>query len=162
MAAGASRLWPHRASQCWRLLPMLSLGLLLGTLGQSLSGEPLDPLDAPDSATAEASASASASAENQVLGIDLSALDADGLIGPPDGKRALSYEFCIPTGELQTKEIKDIDPSAQFFTASRGRIGCAPDQTLVIGHTHQLDFASILQQLASLPYVERIIESHFE
>ncbi|MEA1048498.1 hypothetical protein U5801_01495 [Lamprobacter modestohalophilus] len=160
MAAGASRLWPHRASQCWRLLPMLSLGLLLGTLGQSLSGEPLDPLDAPDPATAEASASASA--ENQVLGIDLSALDADGLIGPADGKRSLSYEFCIPSGQIPAAEVQRIDPSAQFFIASRGRIGCAPDQTLVIGHTHQLDFASILQQLTSLPYVERIVESHFE
>ena len=30
---------------------------------------------------------------------DMSRLDKDGLYGPPNGKRALSYEFCIPKTE---------------------------------------------------------------
>lgn len=32
---------------------------------------------------------------------------------------------------------------------------------LVIGHTHQANFASILQRLAALPCADRIDESHF-
>ena len=101
-------------------------------------------------------------AQVPVLAFDLSALDAQGLIGPPDGKRALSYEFCIPAGAAQVAEVRGIDPSARFFPVSPGRIGCGADQQLVIGHTHQPDFASILRRLADLPYVERIEPSHFE
>lgn len=33
---------------------------------------------------------------------DITRLDPDGLYGPPDGKRARSYEFCIP----DTRRIK--------------------------------------------------------
>lgn len=144
----------------WRLLAMLALGILLGASGhgRAASSEPLEPIDDQNLATAETRATST----GQVLGIDLSALDANGLVGPTNGKRSLSYEFCIPSGQIPAAEVGHIDPSAAFFPRSRGRIGCAPDQTLVIGHTHQLDFASILQQLANLPYVERIVESYFE
>ncbi len=97
-----------------------------------------------------------------VLGIDLRALDADGLVGPSNGKRSLSYEFCIPSGEHFAAEVRGIDPSSDFYHGSRGRIGCAADQVLVIGHTHQPDFLSILTRLADLPYVNRIEETYFE
>ncbi|MBK5942143.1 hypothetical protein [Halochromatium roseum] len=97
-----------------------------------------------------------------VLAIDLSALDAQGLVGPTDGKRALSYEFCIPANEARVAEVRGIDPSAQFFPVSPGRIGCGDHQQLVIGHTHQPGFASILRRLADLLYVERIEKSDFE
>ena len=97
-----------------------------------------------------------------VLGVDLSRLDANGLLGPPDGKRALSYEFCIPDENAPASEVQRIDPSARLFRASPGRIGCGTDQVLVIGHTHQPYFATILHRLAGLPYVERIERSDFE
>jgi hypothetical protein len=97
-----------------------------------------------------------------VIGFDLCILDGDGLIGPPDGKRALDYEFCIPAGEGFAAEVRAIDASAAFFEGSRGRIGCGPDQVLVIGNTHRPDFAFVLQRLSELPYVARIEQAHFE
>lgn len=99
---------------------------------------------------------------DNVLNFDPWSLDANGLIRPPDGKRALSYEFCIPAGEAYAAEVQATDPSARIYGASPGRIGCSREQLLVIGHTHQPDFAGILQRLADLPYVDRIDESHFE
>lgn len=93
---------------------------------------------------------------------DLSRLNDRGLRGPPDGLRAVDYEFCIPSGETYVKEIKAIDPSATVYSRSRGRIGCAEDQSLVIGNTHQPGFRKILGELAARPYVMRIDESFFE
>jgi len=103
-----------------------------------------------------------ADAEGAVIGFDLCSIDADGLIGPPDGKRALHYEFCIPRGKGFTAEVGAIDPTATFFDGAPGRIGCGPDQVLVIGNTHRPDFALVLQRLADLPYVGRIDQAHFE
>lgn len=93
---------------------------------------------------------------------DLSKLDEQGLYGPPGGKRALSYEFCIPgTAENKTK-VEKIDPAVTFISQSPGRIGCGDNEFLCIGSTHQKDFAKVLQQLAELPYVEHIDQSNFE
>lgn len=97
-----------------------------------------------------------------LIGFDLADLDAHGLVGPPDGKRALDYEFCIPAGDRFTAEVGAIDPSARFHAQSRGRIGCTAEQVLVLGNTHQWDFDWILQSLAELPYVERIERAWFE
>ncbi|MCF7992314.1 MAG: hypothetical protein K9M02_17880 [Thiohalocapsa sp.] len=121
--------------------------LLLASLLPVWAGDGLPP---PDAAGAG------------VIGFDLWALDADGLVGPQGGKRALSYELCIPAGERYAAEIRAIDATAEILGASPGRIGCGPGQALVIGHTHQPDFASVLHRLADLPYVERIQEAHFE
>ena len=93
---------------------------------------------------------------------DLSRLNDNGLYGPPNGLRALDYEFCIPSGEPYVKEVTAIDPSASFHSRSRGRIGCTEDQDLVIGNTHQTGFREILGKLAALPYVTRIDQSFFE
>jgi hypothetical protein len=97
-----------------------------------------------------------------VIGFDLCDLDAQGLVGPPDGKRALDYEFCIPAGEGFAAEVQVIDGSARFQPGSPGRIGCGPGQVLVLGNTHRPDFAFVLQRLAELPYVERIERAWFE
>jgi hypothetical protein len=97
-----------------------------------------------------------------VIGFDLCDLDAEGLIGPADGKRALDYAFCIPAGEGFAEEVRDIDPSLRLHTDAPGRIGCGTDQVLVLGNTHRPDFAFVLQRLAKLPYVERIEQAHFE
>lgn len=93
---------------------------------------------------------------------DLSVLNDEGLAGPPDGLRAISYEFCIPATLLAEAEVRAIDPTAEVFKGPSGRVGCSESQALVIGSTHQSDFRAVLLKLASLPYVERIIPSEGE
>jgi len=93
---------------------------------------------------------------------DTAQLDAEGLRGPPDGKVALSYEFAIPNTAVHKAEVKTIDPTVQFMPGSRGRIGAVRGQCLSIGSTHQENYRQVLRALAELPYVERIIECHFE
>jgi hypothetical protein len=97
-----------------------------------------------------------------VIDFDPHDLDTEGLIGPPDGKRAVDYEFCVPVGAAFIEEVSAIDPSARFYSMSRGRIGCGPYEVLVLGNTHQPDFAVVLHQLAKLPYVERIQRAWLE
>lgn len=94
--------------------------------------------------------------------IDLTGLDADGLRGPPGGKVAVSYEFAIPDTADGKAAVRAIDPTVQFAPGSPGRIGATASQCLCIGSTHQKDYRDVLQALAELPYVERIIECHFE
>jgi hypothetical protein len=93
---------------------------------------------------------------------DMSTLDADGLYGPPDGKRALGYEFCIPADPAAVSEVKSIDPTAEVHQGSKGRIGCTSDQYLVIGSTAQPHFRSTLVRLSALDYVARIDQSFGE
>jgi hypothetical protein len=97
-----------------------------------------------------------------VIGFDLNRLDGSGLQGPPDGLRALDYEFCVPVGQQFRDQVAAIDPSARFYPGSRGRIGCGSDQVLGLGNTHQGGFREILLTLAGLPYVARIAEAVFE
>jgi len=94
--------------------------------------------------------------------LELSQLDADGLRGPPDGKVSVSYEFVIPNTADCKAEVEAIDRTVQFMPGSQGRIGATKRQCLCIGSTHQADHATVLLSLAKLPYVERIIECHFE
>lgn len=93
---------------------------------------------------------------------DPAQLDSQGLRGPPDGKVAVSYEFAIPNTAECKREVKGIDPTVQSMPGSAGRIRATKDQCLCIGSTHQANFRAVLQSLAALPYVERIIECHFE
>ena len=99
---------------------------------------------------------------NQKISFDISRLDVSGLYGPQGGKRALSYEFCIPDTAEKRTEVEGIDPSITFFAESPGRIGCGKIELLCIGSTHQKNFAKILQQLSDLSYVQRIDQSFFE
>jgi hypothetical protein len=92
---------------------------------------------------------------------DLTALDAAGLYGPPDGLRALSYEFCIPDRPDTLAEVRGIDASVRVQRA-RGRIGCVDGELLCIGHTHQPAYRDVLLALARLPYVVRIEQAFFE
>ena len=122
----------------------------------------MSPAVAAESLGSDRPMSAADAAAPAVIGFDLGSIDADGLIGPPNGKRALDYELCIPRGEDYVTEVRAINETAQFFDRSRGRIGCGPRQVLVIGHTHRPDFAVVLRRLAELPYVERIEQAYFE
>ena len=92
----------------------------------------------------------------------LDQLNQEGLIGPPDGLRALDYEFCIPGDAAHAAQVRDLDPTLRIFTHSRGRIGCGPGEYLCVGSTHQPDFKTVLLRLASLPYVRRIDQAFFE
>jgi hypothetical protein len=96
------------------------------------------------------------------IDVDLANVNSEGLRGPPDGLRAVHYEFCIPAGEYRAEEVRSIDPTAQFMPGSRGRIGCARDQILVVGNTHQRSYRQVLERLAALEYINRIRENFFE
>ncbi|UIE36563.1 hypothetical protein [Leptodesmis sichuanensis] len=86
---------------------------------------------------------------------DLSQISPDGLIGPPDGRRSLSYEFCIPATENHLNEVRSINPAIQI-SRSPGRIGCTQNQYLCIGETHTPQWREVLIAIAKLDYVQRI------
>jgi hypothetical protein len=94
--------------------------------------------------------------------LDLEALDADGLRGPPDGKVAVDYEFVIPDTPAAREAVSQIDPSVELMPGSRGRIGAKAGECLCIGSTHQPRHREILLALARLPEIARIIECHHE
>ncbi|MFZ5952861.1 MAG: hypothetical protein ACOYXC_19310, partial [Candidatus Rifleibacteriota bacterium] len=102
------------------------------------------------------------SVNGKKIEFDLSLLDSSGLRGSQSGKVSLSYEFSIPDNEESRRRVKEIDPGIQFMPGSRGRIGAGEGQCLCVGETGHKDFRRILSQLAALPFVERIIECHFE
>ena len=94
--------------------------------------------------------------------LDLSGLNDDGLYGPPDGLRALAYEFCIPARPELAADVRAIDPTIQVYQIGRGRIGCTSGQFLCVGSTHQPGFRMVLSRLAQLDYVTRIEPSYAE
>jgi hypothetical protein len=98
----------------------------------------------------------------QKIDLDLQSIDRDGLRGPADGKVAVSYEFAIPNTEECKAEVRAIDPTMKFMPGSQGRIRAPKTGCLCIGSTHQASYRDVLRRLAELPYVERIIECHFE
>ena len=94
--------------------------------------------------------------------LDLSGVNEDGLYGPPNGLRALSYEFCIPARQSLADDVRAIDRTIQIYPASRGRIGCTNEQYLCVGSTNRPGFRLLLNRLAQLPYVTRIDPSYAE
>lgn len=93
---------------------------------------------------------------------DLGRLNSDGLAGPPDGLRAISYEFCVPDQAETLAEVQRIDPTVELMRGAHGRIGCGADEVLCLGSTHQPEWRAVLTKLAGLSYVRRIAEAHFE
>lgn len=89
-------------------------------------------------------------------------IHSDGLRGAPDGLVAVAYEFCVPTVDRVYREVQRIDPSVKFQLGSRGRIGCASDQTLSISETNQPNWREVLMELSSLSYITEIQEIFFE
>ena len=92
---------------------------------------------------------------------DLTQLDKDGLSGPDDGKRSISYEFCIPDNKINRDKVKKIDKSIQF-TKAMGRSMCGKNQILCLGNTHQPNAVKVLERLSKLTYIEKITETYFE
>lgn len=93
---------------------------------------------------------------------DLDPLDADGLLGANDGRRALRYEYCVPNREDVLAKVRAIDPTLQVQGESPGRIGCGEGELLCLGSTHQNDWRKILEALAALPEIREIREAVFE
>ena len=103
-----------------------------------------------------------ANAQSGKLGFDPGAINDNGLYGPANGLRAMSYEFCVPNRQSELQQVRTIDPSITGCSRSRGRIGCREDQRLCIGHTHQPEFRCVLRRLTELDFVERIEPAWFE
>ena len=93
---------------------------------------------------------------------DLGRLNGDGLQGPPDGLRALHYEYCAPDRPGAIARIREIDPSLQIQRGARGRAGCGEHELLCLGHTHQAGYREVLQRLSRLCFVREIREAFFE
>jgi heat shock protein HslJ len=132
-----------------------------------LEGERL-ALRTPDGALAvtlvrdTAAASLSAATTRSGIRFDLDRVNADGLQGPPDGLRALHYEYCIPDRPEAVRAVTAIDPTLQIQGGSPGRVGCAAGELLCLGHTHQPGHRAVLERLAALPFVAEIHEAFFE
>ena len=120
--------------------------------GDEIQDEARDSSDHPGSAYTT----------SRVVRFDLEPLNGEGLLGPEDGLKALSYEFCIPAGEAHVREVEAIDSTIEIQRSAPGRIGCGEAESLAIGHTHQPDFRQVLVRLSRLPYVDRIEQAHFE
>ena len=99
---------------------------------------------------------------NPKIDFDMNTIDKAGLIGPPNGKVALSYEFCIPAEDKYVQEVQQIDPSLRINKIAKGRVGCSKVEWLCIGNTHQEAAKKKIQQLAELSYVKRIQRAYFE
>ena len=109
-----------------------------------------------------ASGSAGPSRTPAKITLDLGQIDDSGLTGPPNGRVAISYEFCIPVTQAAQDEVRQIDSTIVFQPGARGRIGCTKAQILCIGSTHQPNWRAVLQKLASLEYIARIDRSDAE
>ena len=96
------------------------------------------------------------------IAFDLDRLDSSGLQGPPDGRRALHYELCIPDRPEAAQAVTAIDPSLKIYRGPPGRVGCGVGTLLCVGHTHRPDYRAVLERLAALPFVSEIREAFFE
>jgi len=96
-----------------------------------------------------------------VIELDLGKLRSDGLYGPPDGLRAMHYEYCIEASAALLRTAASVDPSFSSQHAG-GRSDCRDNEVLGMGNTHQPDARAIIRRLAGIPGVRRIRESVFE
>lgn len=94
--------------------------------------------------------------------LNLNQLDQEGLRGSAGGKVAVSYEFSIPEMAKCKAAVKAIDPTIPFMSGSAGRVGSGKEQCLCVGTTHKKNYRGVLKRLATLSYVRRIIECHYE
>ncbi|MDZ4747935.1 MAG: hypothetical protein SH808_05570 [Saprospiraceae bacterium] len=90
---------------------------------------------------------------------DYSAIDDSGL---RNGEVAVDYEFCVPANEAILDQVIKIDPGVRVLKSSKGRIGCSEQQWLCINSTHSPGWKKKLDAIASLYFVERILETFYE
>lgn len=75
---------------------------------------------------------------------------------------SVDYEFCIPAKDADAKKVLHIEPHAQILQKSKGRSGCSDSQWLCVISNHDPDWKKKLFDMASLPFVEKIIETLYE
>ncbi len=90
---------------------------------------------------------------------DQTMLDKNGML---NSEVALDYEFCIPMDEAKVAEVKSIEPDVNIPRMAKGRIGCTKEEYLCIVSTKGPQWKEKLYTIASLPYVKRIIQTHYE
>ena len=98
----------------------------------------------------------------QKIGFDLAQFDNEGMLNTGGTKRAIIYEYCIPSARQAVSVITTIDFSAEVKTGSGSKVSCGAQETLVEGNSHQDNFKAIIVQLARLPFVKRIEQSRLE
>jgi len=101
-------------------------------------------------------------ANTKKIEFDVTKLNQQGLYGPADGLRSLSYEFCIPAEERFVSTILNIDPEIKIYRQSPGRIGCTQAEYLCMGDTYNKPYQKNFNDLANLSFIKRIIQSVFE
>ena len=101
-------------------------------------------------------------ANTDKIEFDITKLNQQGLYGPADGLRSLSYEFCIPAEEHFVSTILIIDPEIKIYPQSPGRIACTQVEYLCMGDTYNKPYQTIFNDLADLSFIKRIIQSVFE
>lgn len=92
---------------------------------------------------------------------DIDQIDANGLMGPEDGKVLLSYEFCIPDNDSIIDCIMQIDPEFKVLS-SKGRSNCEKGYKLVTGSSGSPNFKSIVCELTRLDYIQEIKRTYNE
>ncbi len=101
-------------------------------------------------------------ANTDKIEFDITKLNQQGLYGPADGLRSLSYEFCIPAEEHFVSTILIIDPEIKIYPQSPGRIACTQAEYLCMGDTYNKPYQKIFNDLSDLSFIKRIIQSVFE
>ena len=96
------------------------------------------------------------------LAFDLDGIGFDGLMGPPDGKRYLDYEFCAPADLATLRRLQGISPTLRCHPGASGRSACHPGQALCIGSTESPHWRVDLCRLTTLPFVQQVLPTWWE
>lgn len=97
----------------------------------------------------------------QKIRFDPCILSADGEYGPPENRRAIKYEFCIPDVDSLRYHVAVIDTSVKFIQ-SQGGTKCGSGRILCVGSTRHNDPGTVLRNLGSLSFIRRISVSVME
>lgn len=96
---------------------------------------------------------------------DLDTIDEDGLIGPADGKRSISYNYLViytdSDKEAMTDLLKGIDPTFSLIDIPEKAIHsvCGDNPCfMATGETHQENYLDVLLALTELKEVSQIFE----
>ena len=90
---------------------------------------------------------------------DYATVDDKGMM---DSAISIDYEFCIPMDEAKVNEVQAIEPDVTIPKMAKGRIRCSNEEWLCIVSTNGPGWKEKLYAIASLPYVTRIVKTHYE
>lgn len=93
------------------------------------------------------------------IDFNYSTIDDNGLL---NSEVAIDYEFCIPKDDVKVAEVMAIEPTIQIPRMAKGRIRCSEEEWLCIVSTNGPGWKDKLHAIAALPYVKRIVQTHYE